>query len=145
MKVDKLTQLLEEKLSPEEIRKLFMRASEGDASLLQRDDVATLRDHQGWSLLDALAYEGVEEVLDHPLVASKDGDKDGWSPLHIMAHRGNMNVLKHPDVDKVQNDQYMTPLDFLSVYTSTPKKRLIDDYHLGKTKFKPLTKKIDLD
>ena len=146
MKVDKLNRLLEETLSPAEIERLFFRAKRGDTSLLQRDDVATLQKPNGdWSLLHTLAYRGVKEVLNHPEVSTaKHGDEE-WTPLHAMASNGYLEVLQHPDVDKVKTLRGETPADLLSLQLAIPKEKLLAEYQLEKTKFKPLNKRIDLD
>ena len=63
----------------------------------------------GESVLHLFASEGVEEVLEHPDVATAK-NSDGWTPLHYLAEAG-VNVLSHPAAALVKNSHGKTPKD----------------------------------
>ena len=77
--------------------------------------------------LHLLAFQGIKEILDHPLVGIVK-DSMGNTPLHILARScqgkstggHNKNPLwkllfKHPDFHKTRNNENKTPLEILRI------------------------------
>ncbi len=69
---------------------IFEEARRCNLEILKSDLVDTVKNHDGWTPLHDLAYEGVKEVLNHPSV-DKVKDHDGDTPLHDLAHWGYLS------------------------------------------------------
>ena len=121
-----------------------------DDEILNHPEVSTIRNDNGRTPLHAIALSGRNylKTLAHNDIA-KVQDENGDTPLHDLARNRDIDeILDHPHINRVKNKQGETPLDIYAGVKGRSSEDLMkwwEEKKFKSTKFKPLTKKIELD